>query len=36
MHLATLGKEDDALAGQREIGEPQAAGTRTDTELKPR
>jgi POT family proton-dependent oligopeptide transporter len=36
MHLATLGREDDALAGQREIGEPQAAGTRTDTELKPR
>jgi proton-dependent oligopeptide transporter, POT family len=36
MHLDTLGDDpDDALAGQREIGEPKAAGIDTDAELKP-
>lgn len=36
MHLESLGDDvDHALAGEREIGEPAAAGTRTATELKP-
>ncbi|MBM6576296.1 peptide MFS transporter [Microvirga sp. SRT01] len=36
MHLDTLGEPDHALAGDRTIGEPAAAGTDTRTEQKPR
>ncbi len=35
MHLDTLRDNEPAMAGQREIGEPAAAGLRTDQELKP-
>jgi len=34
MHLDTLGADEAALAGRPEIGEPAAAGLRTDKELK--
>ncbi|WCT74111.1 peptide MFS transporter [Sphingomonas naphthae] len=35
MHLSTLGQDDHRLAGQDVIGEPEAAGTRLENELKP-
>ena len=36
MHLDTLGDPDHALAGDRAIGEPAAAGVDTRNEQKPR